>query len=363
MNACSQLVFWQNSILTSEKIEFMSRGITELRDSGILLQLAYQAMLELKLNVPLIFERCGVNAEVLTDRHARTPHDAQYLFWQVMEEESCDQHIGLHLAEHMPVYKGQVLQYLFLSSPTFGEGLSRALDYQRLLSDATLASFEMVGSEASIRVSSTSEKVKGLRHLSEAVVAGLVKFFCYVTDGKFKLNRVHFSHALSGNDDSEHRRVYGCDVAFDQADNRLFFDADILRFPSSHAEPELLQLHEKLASEHVAKLERQDVVARVNRVIGEVLESGQVNLEQVALKLQIKPRTLRTRLAEANTNFNQLLADYRCNLAKRLLANTSESIDEIVYLTGFSEPSTFYRAFKRWTEVTPIEYRNQKKKG
>jgi AraC-like DNA-binding protein len=56
-----------------------------------------------------------------------------------------------------------------------------------------------------------------------------------------------------------------------------------------------------------------------------------------------------------------LLADYRCTLAKRLLANTDETIDEIVYLTGFSEPSTFYRAFKRWTQVTPIEYRNQKK--
>lgn len=34
-----------------------------------------------------------------------------------------------------------------------------------------------------------------------------------------------------------------------------------------------------------------------------------------------------------------------------------ESIDEIVYLTGFSEPSTFYRAFKRWSGMTPIEYR------
>lgn len=341
----------------------MSGGIAELRDSGILLQLAYQAMLELKLDVPLIFERCGVKADLLKDRNARTPHEAQYLFWQVMEEVSGDQHIGLHLAEHMPVYKGQVLQYLFLSSPTFGDGLMRALDYQRLLSDATLALFEMVGSEASIRISSSSARVKDLRHLSEAVVVGLVKFFNYVTDGKFQLSRVQFAHSLEGGDAQEHQRIYGCEVVFGQADNRIFFDADYLNIPSLHAEPELLQLHEKLASEHVAKLERQDVVARVNRVIGEILETGQVNLEQVALKLNIKPRTLRTRLAEANTNFNQLLADYRCNLAKRLLANTDETIDEIVYLTGFSEPSTFYRAFKRWTEVTPIEYRNQKKRS
>ena len=348
--------------LSHKKIEFMSGGIAELRDSGILLQLAYQAMLELKLDIPLIFERCGVKAEILQDRNARTPHDAQNLFWQVLEEVSGDPHIGLHIAEKMPVYKGQVLQYLFLSSPTFGDGLNRALNYQRLLSDATLATFEMVGNEASIRVSSSSEKVIELRHLSEAVAVGLLRFFSYVTDGKFVLNRVHFTHQLEG-DDSEHVRIYGCDVSFGEDENRIFFNSDILDIPSLHAEPELLQLHEKLASEHVAKLERQDVVVRVNRVIGEILETGQVNLEQVAAKLDIKPRTLRTRLAEANTNFNQLLADYRCNLAKRLLANTAESIDEIVYLTGFSEPSTFYRAFKRWTQVTPIEYRNQKKRS
>lgn len=339
----------------------MSGGITELRDSGILLQLAYQAMLELDLDIPLIFERCGVKAELLQDRNIRTPHAAQNLFWQVLEDVSGDPHIGLHIAEKMPVYKGQVLQYLFLSSPTFGDGLNRALNYQRLLSDATLATFEMVGEEASIRVSSASEKVKDLRHLSEAVALGLVRFFSYVTDGKFVLNRVHFTHSLEGSDE-EHCRIYGCNVSFDEPENRLFFSPDVLNIPSLHAEPELLQLHEKLASEHVAKLERQDVVARVNRVIGEILETGQVNLEQVAAKLDIKPRTLRTRLAEANTNFNQLLADYRCNLARRLLANTDETIDEIVYLTGFSEPSTFYRAFKRWTQVTPIEYRNQKKR-
>lgn len=339
----------------------MSGGIAELRDSGILLQLAYQAMLELKLDVPLIFARCGVKAEVLQDRNARTPHEAQNLFWQVLEDVSGDHNIGLHIAEKMPLYKGQVLQYLFLSSHTFGDGLNRALNYQRLLSDATLATYEMIDGEASVKVSSSSEKVKDLRHLSEAVAFGLVRFFDYVTDGRFVLNRVHFTHQLEG-DASEHQRIYGCEVSFGQPDNRLFFNADIMDIPSLHAEPELLHLHEKLASEHVAKLERQDVVARVNRIIGEILETGQVNLEQVAAKLDIKPRTLRTRLAEANTNFNQLLADYRCNLAKRLLANTDESIDEIVYLTGFSEPSTFYRAFKRWTGVTPIEYRNQKNK-
>ncbi|MFQ1046225.1 helix-turn-helix domain-containing protein, partial [Acinetobacter sp. NIOH-H-8] len=71
---------------------------------------------------------------------------------------------------------------------------------------------------------------------------------------------------------------------------------------------------------------------------------------------------LRTQLSEANTSFQQILSDYRCRLAKKLLANTSESVERIVYLTGFSEPSTFYRAFKRWTNETPVEYRKRKQR-
>jgi AraC-like DNA-binding protein len=72
---------------------------------------------------------------------------------------------------------------------------------------------------------------------------------------------------------------------------------------------------------------------------------------------------LRSQLAEANTSFNQILADYRSRLARRLLARTAEPIEQIVYLTGFSEPSTFYRAFKRWTNETPVEYRKRKQQA
>src|SRR5690554_7011957 len=82
-----------------------------------------------------------------------------------MEEVSEDPDIGLHLGEHMPVYKGQVLQYLFLSSPTFGEGLNRALNYQRLLSDASVASLDQSDDQAYIVVDTSSKRVISLRHL------------------------------------------------------------------------------------------------------------------------------------------------------------------------------------------------------
>jgi AraC-like DNA-binding protein len=61
----------------------------------------------------------------------------------------------------------------------------------------------------------------------------------------------------------------------------------------------------------------------------------------------------------AGVRFNDLITDYRCRLAKDLLLNSDERIDVIVERTGFSEPSTFYRAFKRWVGETPVEFRRR----
>ena len=189
---------------------------------------------------------------------------------------------------------------------------------------------------------------------------GMLRFFKHITEGGFRAERLWFTHR-GGASAADYERVFGIPVEFGMPENRVYFDRLVLARPSAHAEPELLRLHEQVASERVAELERRDLVVEVRRIIGESLEEGEVSLEHVAARLGIKPRALRTRLADAGTSFNQVLADFRCRLAKRLLARTNESIDQIVYLTGFSEPSTFYRAFKRWVNETPVEYRKRKR--
>ncbi len=328
-----------------------------MKDSGIFSLMAFQAINSLGYDAERVFQRCGLTPEQLNNLDLRTPHEGQQIFWQVLEQETNDPHIGLHLGEHLPLFRGQVIEYLFLSSSTFGDGLVRANSFMRLLSDAVTAKLGEHQGEVYVNHSFVKESP---HQLIEAGTVGMIKFFSHVTEGTFKATKVWFSHSSNLPLD-EYERILGCPVELKAVENRIFFKKEVLKFPSSHAEPELLKLHEKYANAHLARLEKQDLVLQVNRVIAELLESGDASLESVAAKLGIKPRNLRSRLSDANTNFNQVMADYRCYLAKRLLARTDESIDEIVYLTGFSEPSTFYRAFKRWVGMTPIEYRKMKK--
>jgi AraC-like DNA-binding protein len=312
------------------------------------------------MDTDAIFSRLGVDEAYVYTEQLRTPHSAQLYFWQVVEDVSGDEDVGLHLGQLLPAYNGQVLEYLFLSSPTFGEGLRRAQNYQRLLSDAAKTDFFIEGDEACMVLDTASDEVSRLRHFNECFIQGLITFFKSITDGRFYPSRIDFQHDRDRGKDHA-QDILGCDVVFGAAENRMYFPASFLDHPSPHAEPELLDLHERLAIAQVARLEKKDIVGQVERIVAELLDSGEVTLDAVAERLGIKSRTLRTRLTEAETSFNQVLADFRYRLSRQLLATTDESIDEIVYLTGFSEPSTFYRAFKRWSAMTPIEYRKTAK--
>jgi AraC-like DNA-binding protein len=329
--------------------------MSERTDSAIILRFVFQAMRNAGLPAEQVLMGAGVGLNHL-EANARTPSAAQIAFWQSAEAVSKNPHIGLHLGEHLPLYRGQVLEYLFLSSSTFGEGLKRVLAYQRLISDMLQAQLVITDEECYL----TNMLNDGAyRHTTECIMVAVLRFFRFVSESQFQPLMIYFTHTEGANLE-EYERVYGCPVVLGAESIRLYFKPEVLNTRIWQAEPELLRFHEQLAHEKLQELARFDLVTEVRRAIGESLESGNTSLETVAKRLSVAPRRLRSQLAEAGSSFNQVLADYRCRLAKRLLAHTSESIEQIVYLTGFSEPSTFYRAFKRWTNLTPIEYRKKK---
>ncbi|MCY1359764.1 HTH-type transcriptional regulator VirS [compost metagenome] len=286
----------------------------------------------------------------------RFPHAAQAQFWKAAADECGEEHVGLYLAGHLPAFHGLLLEYLFLSSGTFGEGLRHALRYVRLLSDTLNAQLDV---EAERAVLSLGQHASN-RHFPEMLAGAVIRLFHALTEGQFKPHEVQLMHT-DGAPAERYQSVYGCPARLGAERYALIFDAEVLDKPSRHAAPELLRMHESLARRQLAEVERLDLVRQVRELIGELLVDGGATLEQVAARLNMPARRLRERLAMAGVRFNDLVTDYRCRLAKDLLLKTDERIEVIVERTGFSEPSTFYRAFKRWVGETPVEFRRKGK--
>ncbi|MDP0491665.1 MAG: helix-turn-helix transcriptional regulator [Verrucomicrobiota bacterium JB023] len=96
---------------------------------------------------------------------------------------------------------------------------------------------------------------------------------------------------------------------------------------------------------------------RVRIQVSQALSEGVPTVTEIALRLGMSGRTLQRRLADQSLSFKALVDESRRELAERLLKETDYALNEIAFLTGFSEQSAFNRAFKRWGGQTPRSYR------
>lgn len=155
--------------------------MSERTDAAILLRFVYQAMRNAGLPAEQVLMGAGVGLNHL-DTNARTPSAAHLAFWESAQKVSKDPHIGLHLGEHLPLYRGQVLEYLFLSSSTFGEGLKRVLAYQRLISDMLQAQL-VVNDDECYLANMLNDAT--FHHTSECIMVAVLRFFALCPKGNF----------------------------------------------------------------------------------------------------------------------------------------------------------------------------------
>lgn len=325
-------------------------------DSGVFLWLTYHTLNKMNLDANRIFSQIRLS-EQPPDRTIRRDNSTQQRFWEIAEEISADQDIGLHVGEHFPIFRGEILEYIFMSSPTFGDGLQRALRYQKIFTDAFVAHLHIENQNAMI-----TNLQHPVRHYLECAISVMLNFLNYISNNHFHPKEIWLPYQEGASLD-EYQRIWKCPTRLGMQYGCIIFDAEILSLASASAEPMLLKIHEHVAKQQVKVVDKYYLINDIENLLSSgLLESGQLDLKLIAQHLGLQPRKLRADLKEVNTTFEKVLATYREKMAKKLLMNPNISIDQVVYLLGFSEPSAFSRAFKRWTNETPSHYRQRKQK-
>jgi AraC-like DNA-binding protein len=173
----------------------------------------------------------------------------------------------------------------------------------------------------------------------------------------FPLRRVTFVHRKPP-DIGEHERIFGCPVRFESEHNRLYVDQAVWQARSPGAQPGVLHVLAEHADLLLEKLPRgPDLVDRTRRTIGERLRGGDPSLEAVARELGLSGRSLQRHLRELGYSYHAIADEVRAATARLYLEQPDIAIAEVAYLLGFADQSTFNRAFKRWTGLTPARSR------
>jgi AraC-like DNA-binding protein len=143
-------------------------------------------------------------------------------------------------------------------------------------------------------------------------------------------------------------------LRFDQPDHRLVFASSILATPLTGADPVATRLAADQCERELAAMD-----AGFTAKIRAAITGGAASVEAVAKQLHVSPRTLKRKLADHGTTFSAIRDDVRRQRALLLLDNRALSIGEVATAIGYTELPNFTRAFRKWTGLTPVAYRER----
>jgi len=316
------------------------------------------------ISADALLKEVGLRRIDLDDPENRIPYTAVLGLIERAATITGDASYGLRLGAARDQHDSGLLGFVLLNSATLFDALVNLQRYFRVIGDGEDFEIERGGPHVTLKFRETDPDLRGLRHDSD-YIAGMIVRACRDMTRKRSVSpvRAEFIHARP-NRPVEYAEFLGCPVRFQADWDALVFAEDTLRLPVADADNRLLKALEQACRKILGPTPRkQDIVHDVRELIIDSLTKGAPRFEDVAKQLNMSSRTLERRLSGRGTTFSTLLDDVRCRLAKQYLADTDVGLDKLAYLLGYSEPAALVRAFKRWTNMTPMQFRDRSEQG
>ena len=319
-----------------------------------------QVLLRFAVNVGVRLDElimaADVPASLVSNPDAHVTHALEQRLWTEAARLSADDAFGLHLAEWTcPEEHFDVLAFALRSCPTLGEHYRRMVRYVRLIHEDAYSSLEVEPGEARLAHGVIGDAI-GWRHPVESMLAMAVLYGRRSVGDDFSPREVRFVHSAPPRT-SEHERVFRAPVHYGCARNELVLDPADLDRPQKQAELRLRTVLERQLDDLMSRLStHRSFATQVQQAILGELERGEPGVATISSKMHMTARTLQRRLEDEGTNFAKLVGDSRYQMARQYLQDSKRTITEVAFLLGFTEISSFHRAFKRWSGKTPAEF-------
>ena len=271
-----------------------------------------------------------------------------------------DEDIGLKAAQVFEIGDYGALEYAASTAQTAGEAFAVIGRYMHLINDALTFSIRVEGEHAVLSFENAVVMPRAAEDFELAAFSAAARARVEEIRWPFEVRFVH----EAPRDAAIYQRVFGelATVRFSQAFAGYVLPREALEERLPNADPRLHAVMRSHADRLLQELPKvESLTARVREHLMAGLASGQATLADVANALHTSERTLARKLESEGTSFKTLLEDLRRRLALRYVGDSDLAFSEIAFLLGFSQVAAFHRAFKRWTDQTPLEYRTSKR--
>jgi AraC-like DNA-binding protein len=256
--------------------------------------------------------------------------------------ERGDPTFSLTLARAAVVRNLGLFGHMVWMSGTVRDALERAVKFFAMVTRRTTLTLDERGGIGTLRQHAVGERGA---ILTEFPFVSLALRARQATDGRFTLRAVRFRHASAHAE--AYREAFGCAATFGARHDELEIDSAMLDLRLAGADPITSAVLEARAATMSGGGPRTAFIDRVRRAA-----LAEPSLEGVAKQLGMSARTLRRHLAQEHTSLRAILDDVRRARADELLAQ-GLAVKAVARELGFSDPSAFSRAYKRWTGRAP----------
>ncbi|MBK5356096.1 AraC family transcriptional regulator [Pseudomonas sp. TH41] len=307
-----------------------------------------------------IFRAVGIPPVFSNDPMSRLPREAMTRLYRVCVDATNNPYFGLMVAKYLHPTNLHALGYALVASATLMDVCQRLERYMRLLTQAPKVSVTETDGQVLLRFEYLTEVCS---EAEDSFIGFLLLLMRNLYKPNFNPARVEFCHAMPLGGAAPYEALIRAPVLFAQTDSLLVFDSADMHQSLGGSCPDLAQINDTIAIGFLARLDKSDVITGVKQKIIEFLPDGDCGRDKVAKALRMTPLTLHSKLAQRGTTFQQLFENTRKELACSYLekGQSERSVTEITFLLGFTDTSNFTRAFKRWTGMSPTDFRHQDK--
>lgn len=298
----------------------------------------------------------SVDPQIVKSPDSRIPVETYLTIQEAAAEYTHDPCFGLHMGEYAEAGSWSILGYLMMNCATLGEAMEKSGRYSRIIGNLIEAKGHLGLNKVKLVFNTPPHAPKMSRHCFESTFSSLLRMVRSLT-GKH-LNPLEVTLIYPQPKSTiEYERIFSCPVLFGQKENSMTVDLKVGKTPILMANPDLMEYFEKFAQDFIKDLEHQRKYSReAAKIVLSNLDDESLTIQKVAKQMAISVRTLQNRLEEEGTVFSELLKEIREKLARKYLKE-GYTVEQITYMLGFSEPSAFRKAFKKWSGVTPREFR------
>ena len=300
----------------------------------------------------------GVTDADLRDPDARVPLTAEIALWQTLARYISDPEFGVQAGGTHSLRTMGLLGYVARFSATLRGALLRVQRYGRVFTEAVKV--ELQERRREVVLAKAHPALGPGQQLAESYrLAALLKMSRELTGVEIVPAQVTFTYRQPPRT-LAYARHFRCPLHFDAGVARIVFRKSDLDLTVAGADEKLAGYLSKYAEHVLASMVRGETMRhKVRAAIWSLLGDGPPSLGQIAGALRVPVRTLQRRLAAEGTSLRREIDALRKSMAIAVLRDRSIVIEDVAFLLGYSEASTFFRSFKRWTGTTPRRFRNR----